>query len=57
MDQKIDIRESTIKRINGYLHRVVPVADKTGQIISYALKPLMLEFNPREIMQVLVGSA
>ena len=57
MDQKIDIRESTIKRINGYLHRVVPVADKSGQIISYALKPLMLEFKPRDIMQVLVGSA
>ncbi len=57
MDQKIDIRESTIKRINGYLHRVIPVADKSGQIISYALKPLMLEFKPRDIMQILVGSA
>ena len=57
MEQKVNIKESTIKRIGGYLHRIVPIADKSGEIISYALKPLMLEFKPRDIMQVLVGSA
>jgi len=57
MQEKVDIKETTIKRINGYLHRIVPVADKSGEIISYALKPLMLEFKPRDIMQVIVGSA
>lgn len=57
MDEKVEIKESTIKRVGGYLHRVVPIADKSGDIISYALKPLMLEFKPRDIMQVIVGSA
>ncbi len=57
MDQKVEIKETTIKRISGYLHRVVPIADKSGEIISYALKPLMLEFKPRDIMQVIIGSA
>lgn len=53
----MEIRDTTIKRIGGYLHRVVPIADKSGEIISYALKPLMLEFKPRDIMQVVIGSA
>lgn len=57
MEQKFEIKETTIKRIGGYLHRIVPIADKSGEIISYALKPLMLEFKPRDIMQVAVGSA
>ncbi|WP_430816761.1 DUF2391 family protein [Carboxylicivirga sp. RSCT41] len=57
MEQRVEIKESTIKRIGGYLHRVVPIADKSGDIISYALKPLMLEFKPRDIMQVIIGSA
>ncbi|WP_010136561.1 DUF2391 family protein [Ochrovirga pacifica] len=57
MDQKVEIKETTIKRIGGYLHRIVPIADISGEIISYALKPLMLEFNARDIMQVVIGSA
>lgn len=57
MEQKVEIKETTIKRIGGYLHRIVPIADKSGEIISYALKPLMLEFKPRDIMQVIIGSA
>ena len=57
MDEKIDIKQSTIKRIGGYLHRVVPIADKSGEIISYALKPIMVEFKPRDIIQVAIGSA
>ena len=56
-EEKVEIKETTIKRIGGYLHRVVPIADKSGEIISYALKPIMLEFNPRDIMQVIIGSA
>lgn len=57
MEQKVEIKETSIKRIGGYLHRVVPIADKSGEIISYALKPLMLEFKPRDVMQVVIGSA
>ncbi|EZH75907.1 hypothetical protein ATO12_03700 [Aquimarina atlantica] len=53
----MEVKETTIKRISGYLHRIVPIADKSGEIISYALKPLMLEFKPWDIMQVVIGSA
>jgi uncharacterized membrane protein len=57
LEQKVEIKESTIKRIGGYLHRIVPIADVSGEIISYALKPIMLEFKARDIMQVVIGSA
>ena len=57
MKEQVEIKDTTIKRIGGYLHRVIPIADKSGQIISFALKPLMLEFKPRDIMQVAIGSA
>ncbi|MDT0553023.1 DUF2391 family protein [Urechidicola vernalis] len=57
MKEKVEIKETSIKRIGGYLHRVVPIADKTGEIISYALKPIMLEFKPRDVLQVIIGSA
>ena len=56
-DENIKVEKTTIKRIGGYLHRVVPIADKSGEIISYVLKPLMVEFKPRDILQVIVGSA
>jgi uncharacterized membrane protein len=55
MERKEDNLESTIRRIGGYLHRVIPIQDVTGEIISYTLKPLMLEFNTRDIMQVVIG--
>ncbi len=54
---KIHTHETTIKRISGYLHRVIPVADHTGKIIHYALKPIMLEFKTRDVLQVMIGAA
>ena len=56
-NEKVEVKDSTIERIGGYLHRIVPIADKSGEIISFALKPIMLEFKPRDIMQVIIGSA
>jgi uncharacterized membrane protein len=49
--------ESSIKRIGGYLHRVVPVVDSAGKAIHYAITPLMVEFKPRDLMQVIVGAS
>lgn len=57
VEDKIEVKKSTIKRIGGILHRVVPIADKSGDVISYALKPLMVEFKTRDVIQVIVGSA
>lgn len=49
--------ETKVKRIGGYLHHVIPVFDSAGKIINYSLTPLMVEFRPRDLMQVIVGAA
>jgi uncharacterized membrane protein len=49
--------EITIKRIGGYLHRVVPILDEAGNVISHSLKPFMVEFRLRDLMQVIVGAS
>ena len=56
MPEHNDGKQTTIKRIGGYLHRVVPIVDKSGEILSYALKPIMVEFKPRDVFQVIVGA-
>ena len=50
-------RQTTVQRVGGYLHRVVPIADSAGNVVSHALKPLMVEFMPRDLMQVIVGAS
>jgi uncharacterized membrane protein len=49
--------ESAVRRIGGYLHRVVPVVDGAGRILNYTLSPLMVEFRPRDMMQIVVGAS
>ncbi|MDF7798434.1 DUF2391 family protein [Pontiellaceae bacterium B1224] len=49
--------DEMIKRIGGYLHSVVPIKDATGKVLDYTLKPLMVEFKPRDVMQVVVGAS
>ena len=56
MPEHNDGKQTTIQRIGGYLHRVVPIVDKSGEILSYALKPIMVEFKPRDVFQVIVGA-
>jgi len=51
------VRDPTVKRIDGYLHRVIPIMDGTGKIVRHALKPFMVEFRPRDLMQVIVGAS
>jgi len=50
-------RVPRIERVGGYLHRVVPILDSAGKVLDYAFKPLMVEFRPRDLMQVIVGAA
>lgn len=49
--------KQTIKRIGGYLHRLSPVLDSTGKVVSYVTTPLMVELKPRDIMQIIVGAS
>jgi uncharacterized membrane protein len=46
-----------VKRIGGYLHRVVPVMDSAEKAVNYVITPLMVEFRPRDLMQVIVGAS
>ncbi len=57
MKEKNSNKQHSIKRIGGHLHRVIPISDKSGKIISYALKPFMVEFKPRDAFQVIVGAS
>lgn len=52
-------KEVTIERIgrNGYLHRVIPIVDKSGRVIQRVVKPLMVEYRARDAMQTVVGAA
>lgn len=50
-------QKSGIKRIGGYLQQVVPILDDAGKVVSYAMKPVMVEFRLRDLMQVIVGAS
>lgn len=56
-DEPIPNEKISIRRIGGYLHRVIPVTDATGKVLSHFLKPVMIEFRPRDLMQVIVGAS
>ncbi|MBC8368280.1 DUF2391 family protein [bacterium] len=49
--------KTTIKRIGGYLQRIVPITDTTGKVVGHALKPFMVELHPRDLWQILVGAS
>ncbi len=48
--------QSEIKRINGYLKEVITFFDDSGQPISHVINPIMVELNPRDVMQIIVGA-
>jgi uncharacterized membrane protein len=49
--------ETEVKRLGGYLYKVTPVKDEEGNVLDHLLRPLMVEFKPRDILQVVVGSS
>ena len=55
--QKDNKEKIVIKRIDGHLHKVIPIADHTGEIIHHVISPLMVELKLHDIMQILVGAA
>ena len=42
---------------NGYLHRVIPIFDKSGKIVQRVVIPLMVEFRLRDALQTVVGAS
>ena len=60
-DKKIDAASSdvSVQRLgrNGYLHRVIPIFDKSGNVVQRVVKPLMVEYRPRDALQTVVGAS
>ncbi len=60
-DNEIDAPSTDVKiqRLgrNGYLHRVIPIFDKSGTIVQRVVKPLMVEFRLRDALQTVVGAS
>lgn len=48
--------DPTVKRIGGYLHRVVPMLDEAGHVMHLAIHPIMVEFKLRDLAQLIVGA-
>lgn len=56
--EKPDV-EPTIHRVGKgkYLHRLIPIVDRSGKVIHSVLKPLMVELRARDVFQIIVGSS
>lgn len=52
-----NLNDSRVERIGGYLHKVVPIVDNTGNVISHAVAPFMVELRPRDMLQIIVGAS
>lgn len=49
--------DQTVRRVGGYLHKLVPVVDTSGAVVEHVLRPLMVELRARDLIQILVGSS
>ncbi len=57
MEKENNKQKHTIKRIGGYLHKIVPIADKEGKVLHHAIIPFMVELRLRDVMQIIVGAS
>jgi uncharacterized membrane protein len=46
-----------VVRVNGRLRELVTVRDERGKIMHKVMSPLMVEFHPRDVIQVIVGAS
>ena len=56
MSEEIKKTNIVIKRVGGYLHKVVPIIDSTGKVIQSVIAPFQVELKPRDIMQIIIGA-
>lgn len=55
-NKKSHKKNYSVKRVGGYLHKVIPIVDEAGKVLHYAVRPLMVELHARDLMQIVVGS-
>jgi len=51
-----DVRVERLGR-NGYLHRIIPIVDKAGNVVQRLVKPLEVELRLRDVLQTVVGAS
>lgn len=56
MGTVIKTKREVIK-IAGRLNELITVTDESGKILKRMVKPMMVKFYPRDIMQIIVGSS
>ncbi|MFC1589880.1 hypothetical protein ACFL42_00145 [Candidatus Omnitrophota bacterium] len=57
MTDNMPAQKLSIKRIGGYLHKVIPIVDSTGKVVQRVIAPFMVELKPRDILQIIVGAS
>lgn len=56
MSKKIRTKREVV-RVAGKLKEIIIVKDERGNILQKIMKPLMVEFYPRDIIQIMIGAA
>lgn len=58
-DGQVTSADVSVERLgrNGYLHRIIPIVDKAGNVIQRVVKPLAVEFRLRDLLQTVVGAS
>jgi len=49
-------KKKQIQRIGGYLKEITTITDPSGKVMQQIVLPLMTEFRPRDLLQVIVGA-
>jgi uncharacterized membrane protein len=55
MPEKVKTKRDVV-RVSGKLKEIVTVLDESGKVVHKMISPLMVEFYPRDLMQIIVGS-
>ena len=56
MQKNIKTKHEII-RVHGKLREITTVLDKSGKVLHKIISPLMVEFYPRDVFQIIVGAA
>lgn len=56
MDKNLKTKKEVI-RVSGKLKEVVSVHDEKGNLLHKIISPLMVEFYPRDVLQVILGAS
>lgn len=50
-------KNTKIKKIGGYLHKINIIRDSKGNVIDHIVTPLRVEIRLRDILQIIVGAS